>query len=57
MIELHSRQDKGVLIHRTDHVMQFPTGEQHLVLNAPETEHPFLATPYLLGAHQEATQR
>lgn len=43
MIELHSRQDKGFLIHGTDHVMQFPAGEQHLVLNAPEAEHPFLA--------------
>lgn len=43
MIELHSRQDKGFLIHGTDRVMQFPAGEQHLVLDAPETEHPFLA--------------
>ena len=43
MIELHSRQDKGFLIHGTDQVMQFPASEQHLVLNAPETEHPFLA--------------
>lgn len=43
MIELHSRQDKGFLIHGTDRVMNFPAGEQHLVVEAPDTEHPFLA--------------
>ena len=43
MIELHSRQDKGFLIHGTDRVMNFPAGEQHLVVEAPDNEHPFLA--------------
>lgn len=43
MIELHSRQDKGFHICGTDRVMQFPAGEQHLTINAPETEHPFIA--------------
>lgn len=51
MIELHSRQDKGFFIHGTDHVTQFPAGEQHLTVNAPETEHPFIAI--VRGANAE----
>lgn len=42
MIELHSRRDKGLLVHGTDRVMRFPAGEQNLVAEAPGTEHPFL---------------
>lgn len=43
MIELHARRDEGFLIPSTDRITQFPAGEQHLVLEAPEAEKPLLA--------------